>query len=98
MALLADGVSALLIDGKLTSGSGGTFPTINPATEEVLGAAADADTEDMGRAIEAARRAFDETDWSRNPELRVRCIRQLRDAMRQNLEELGALPIAEAGP
>jgi aldehyde dehydrogenase (NAD+) len=32
MALLADGVSALLIDGKLTSGSGGTFPTINPAT------------------------------------------------------------------
>ena len=28
MALLADGVSALLIDGKLTSGSGGTFPEL----------------------------------------------------------------------
>ena len=42
MALLADGVSPLLIDGKLTSGSQGSFPTINPATEEVLGAAADA--------------------------------------------------------
>ena len=42
MALLADGVSSLLIDGKLTSGSQGTFPTINPATEEVLGASADA--------------------------------------------------------
>ena len=88
MVLLADGVSSLLIDGKLTSGSQGTFPTINPATEEVLGAAADADAEDMGRAIEAARRAFDDTDWSRNTELRVRCIRQLREAMREHVEEL----------
>ncbi|HEY9305411.1 MAG TPA: aldehyde dehydrogenase family protein, partial [Mycobacterium sp.] len=97
MALLADGVSALLIDGKLTSGSAGTFVTINPATEEVLGAAADADAEDMGRAIEAARRAFDETDWSRNTELRVRCVRQLRDAMRAHLEELRELTISEVG-
>src|ERR1700755_3594873 len=97
MALLADGVSALLIDGKRTSGSGGTFPTINPAPEEVLGAAADADTEDIGRAIEAARRAFDETDWSRNTELRVRCVRQLRDAMREHIEELREITIAEVG-
>src|ERR1700740_3842526 len=97
MALLADGVSALLIDGKLTSGSGGTFPTINPATEEVLGAAADADTEDIGRGIEAARRASDDTDWSRNTELRVRCVRQLREAMRQHIEELRELTISEVG-
>ena len=83
MALLADGVSPLLIDGKLSTGSAGTFPTINPATEEVLGVAADADADDMGRAIEAARRAFDETDWSRDTELRVRCMRQLRDAMQR---------------
>ena len=81
MALLADGVSALLIDGKLTSGSQGTFTTINPATEEILGAAADAGADDMDRAIEAARHAFDDTDWSRNTELRVRCVRQLREAM-----------------
>jgi aldehyde dehydrogenase (NAD+) len=97
MVLLADGVSSLLIDGKLTSGSQGTFPTINPATEEVLGAAADASAEDMDRAIEAARRAFDETDWSRNTELRVRCVRQLRTAMQQHLEELRDITIAEVG-
>src|SRR3984957_4782194 len=97
MALLADGVSPLLIDGKLTSGSQGTFPPINPAPEEVLGVAADADAEDMGRAIEAARRAFDETDWSLNTELRVRCVRQLREAMHQHLEELRDLTIAEVG-
>src|ERR1700739_5029084 len=97
MALLADGVSALLIDGKLTSGSGGTFATINPATEEVLGVAADADAGDMDRAIDAARRAFDETDWSRNTALRVRCVRQLQSAMHQHLEELRDLTIAEVG-
>ena len=97
MALLADGVSSLLIDGKLTSGNHGTFATVNPATEEVLGVAADADAEDMGRAIEAARRAFDDTDWSTNTELRVRCIRQLRDAMREHVEELREITIAEVG-
>lgn len=97
MALLADGVSSLLIDGKLTGGNGGTFTTINPATEEMLGAAADADAEDMSGAIDAARRAFDDTDWSRNTELRVRCIRQLQTAMREHLEELRDLTIAEVG-
>ncbi|BBZ11969.1 aldehyde dehydrogenase [Mycobacterium branderi] len=97
MALLADGASALLIDGKLSPGSAGTFPTINPATEEVLGTAAEGTADDMGRAIEAARRAFDDTDWSRNTELRVRCVRQLRDAMRDHLEELRELTIAEVG-
>src|ERR1700758_2844683 len=97
MALLADGVSGLFIDGKVTPGSAGTFPTINPATEEILGVAADADADDMSRAIDAARRAFDDTDWSRNTELRVRCVRQLRDAMHQHLEELRDLTIAEVG-
>lgn len=97
MALLADGVSELFIDGKMSPGSAGTFPTINPATEEVLGIAADGDADDMSRALDAARRAFDETDWSRNTELRVRCVRQLREAMQQHLEELRDLTIAEVG-
>src|ERR1700734_3083466 len=97
MALQPDGLGPLLIDGKLTSGSQGTFPTINPATEEVLGVAADAGADDMNRAIEAARPAFDDTDWSRNTELRVRCVRQLREAMQEHLEELRDLTIAEVG-
>jgi aldehyde dehydrogenase (NAD+) len=63
----------------------------------VLGVAADADAQDMGRAIEAARRAFDDTDWSRSTELRVRCIRQLREAMQHHTEELRELTIAEVG-
>ncbi|WP_373234146.1 aldehyde dehydrogenase [Mycobacterium marinum] len=97
MALLADGVSSLFIDGKRCEGGAGTFATVNPATEETLGVAADADAGDMDRAIEAARRAFDDTDWSRNTELRVRCVRQLRDAMREHIEELRAVTISEVG-
>ncbi|ORA08856.1 aldehyde dehydrogenase [Mycobacterium arosiense] len=97
MALLADGVSELFIDGKLSAGGAGNFPTVNPATEEVLGVAANADATDMDRAIDAARRAFDETDWSRNTEMRVRCIRQLRDAMRDHIEELRDITISEVG-
>ncbi len=97
MALLADGVSALLIDGKLSGSSAGTFATINPATEEVLGAAANATADDMSRAIDAARRAFDETDWSRDSDLRARCVRQLRDALRAHVEELREITISEVG-
>jgi aldehyde dehydrogenase (NAD+) len=97
MVLLADGVSDLLIDGKLSASSAGTFPTANPATEEVLGSAADANADDMSRAIDAARRAFDHTDWSHNTDLRVRCLRQLQEAMRSHVEELREITIAEVG-
>ena len=63
----------------------------------MLGVAADATADDMGAAIGAARRAFDETDWSTDVALRVRCIRQLQQAMRDNIEELRELTISEVG-
>lgn len=44
----------LLIDGTLRPGRGSEFPTVNPATEEVLGTAANADTADLDEAIGAA--------------------------------------------
>ncbi|ORB58962.1 aldehyde dehydrogenase [Mycobacteroides saopaulense] len=97
MTLLADGESELFVDGKLIPGGAGRFPTVNPATEEVLGTAADADADDMGSAIDAARRAFDDSDWSRDVALRVHCLRQLRDGMKAHIEELRELTIAEVG-
>ena len=66
--------SRMMIDGKLVDGEAGTFTNINPANEEVLGEVADASKADMNRAIDAARRAFDDTDWSTNRELRKRCL------------------------
>jgi aldehyde dehydrogenase (NAD+) len=88
----------LLIDGELVQATGArTYENINPATEEVIGVAADAGTEDIKRAIAAGRRAFDETDWSRDHSLRSRCLRQLHDAFQENLEELRASYVAEVG-
>ena len=70
---------------------------MNPATEEVLGGTADASIEDMRRAIGAARRAFDETDWSTNRELRKRCLLQLQAALEAEKEDLRAELVAEVG-
>lgn len=97
MSIAGDGHSDLFIDGRLMPGSGGTFPTVNPATEELLGTAADADLDDMRSAIDSARRAFDTTDWSSDIKLRARCIRQLRDALRANIEQVRDITMAEAG-
>jgi len=97
MAIAVERSSDLFIDGNLTPGGAGRFPTVNPATEEVLGTAANADERDMDRAIAAARRAFDAGRWSTDTELRIRCIRQLRDAMRANIESLREITMAEVG-
>ena len=88
----------MLIDGKLVDAdSGATFPNINPATEEVLGVVADASATEMHRAIDAARRAFDETDWSTNRPLRKRCLEQLQEALESEREELREELILEVG-
>src|SRR5512134_2127011 len=86
-----------LIDGKLVAGEAGRFANLNPATEEVLGEVADASKADMQRAIDAARRAFDETDWSTNRALRKRCLLQLQEALESEKEALREELILEAG-
>jgi aldehyde dehydrogenase (NAD+) len=90
-------VTELLIDGELGPAGSGTFTTINPATEEPLGEAADADAADMDRAIAAARVAFDESEWSRDVALRVHCLRQLRAALHGEIETLREITVAEVG-
>ena len=88
----------LLIDGSLVPASdGATFDNINPATEQVIGVAADAGPADTEAAIAAARRAFDETSWSTDVAFRVRCLRQLNEALTANVEELRAATVAEVG-
>ena len=88
----------MLIDGKLDdAASGKTFPNVNPATEEVIGQVADASTDDMDHAIGAARRAFDDTDWSTDRALRKRCLQQLKDALDRHREDLRPQIVAEVG-
>ncbi len=98
MSQFMEDVSRLFIDGKLVAAqSGKTYDNISPATEEVIGQAADAGPEDMDRAIAAARRAFDETDWSTNHEFRYRCLEQLHTALEAAKDEIRPLIAAETG-
>ena len=88
----------LLIDGELVeAASGSTYPNINPATEEVMGQVADAGIEDMERAIAAARRAFDETDWALNHDFRHQCLQQLQQGLLAELDDLKLQIAAETG-
>ena len=88
----------LLIDGELVEGSGGQrFENLNPTTEEVIGDIPDATVEDAERAIVAARRCFDDTDWSSDHALRARCLRQLRDGLTERIEELRRITVSEVG-
>ncbi|WP_205693810.1 aldehyde dehydrogenase family protein [Croceicoccus ponticola] len=88
----------MLIDGKLVSSrSGATFDNINPATDEIIGVTADGTPEDFVEAVAAARRAFDETDWSRDAEFRSRCLMQLHEALVLHKEEIRPLLVKEVG-
>jgi aldehyde dehydrogenase (NAD+) len=87
-----------LIDGKLVpAASGATFPILNPATGDEIGHAPDATAADIDAAIAAARRAFDETDWATDRALRVRCLRQLHQALLDDADVFRALTTAEVG-
>ncbi len=88
----------LLIDGKLVPAEGGkTYDNFSPFTEEKIGVAADASLNDAKAAIAAARRAFDETDWSTNKELRLKCLRDFHAGLLANLENLRGMVVAEVG-
>ncbi|WP_064744121.1 aldehyde dehydrogenase [Actinomadura oligospora] len=95
--LFGNAPSPLLLDGRLVPGSGGAFDTVDPATGQVIGQAADATADDLDQALTAARRAFDASGWSSDVKFRAHCLRQLRDALRRHSDELREMTISEAG-
>jgi aldehyde dehydrogenase (NAD+) len=96
--MLESAEARMLVDGELVdAASGATYPNVNPATEEIAGHVADAAAEDAERAISAARRAFDETEWATDPAFRKRCLRQLHEALAKEREALRPQIVTEAG-
>src|SRR3984893_2416059 len=88
----------LYIDGVLRSAAGGkTYDNIGPWTGQVGGKAADASPEDVNAAIAAARRAFDETDWSTRHSYRHELLTRYRDRPLANRDKLVEVVRHEVG-
>ena len=84
----------LLIDGKWgPAASGRTIPVLNPATEEQIGTVAHAGTEDLDRALVAARKGFEA--WRKvSPYDRAKVMRKAADALVE-LDTYGTAATAE---
>src|SRR3984885_4756010 len=89
----------LFIDGKWTSeGAEGSIDVIDPATELVIGSVPDASTKSAVRAIEAARRAFDEGPWPyMKPSERAAKLIAMAEILEARAGDLRELIIAETG-
>src|SRR5580692_10985431 len=89
----------LLIGGKwLDSVSGKTFPTLNPATGEVICQVAEGDKADVDLAGKAARKALEEGPWAKMTGAeRGRLLHKLADLIEQNQEDLAALESLDNG-
>ncbi|MFA4928041.1 MAG: aldehyde dehydrogenase family protein [Patulibacter sp.] len=93
-----EGTKRLLIDGELVdAASGRTFETLDPGTGELLATVAEGDAEDIDRAVQAARRAF-EGPWSKlNPSERGRILHRVGDLIMEHAEELAELDSLDNG-
>src|SRR5271167_752140 len=89
----------LLIDGQWVESSR-KFDSINPATGEVLTQIAEASAEDVDRAVEAARKAFEDrtNPWRKmSASERGRVIWHLADLIEKNIDELAELETLDNG-
>ena len=89
----------MLIGGKwVDAASGKTFATVNPATAETLAMVAEGDAEDVNRAVEAARKAFDDGPWPHmKPAERTKVLLKVADLIDKHRDELAQLETLDNG-
>ncbi|MBN7741889.1 aldehyde dehydrogenase family protein [Bacillus velezensis] len=89
----------LYINGEyIQARNGRTFDVIDPATEELMTRVSEAQTEDIDHAVKAARRAFDDGEWTKmKADTRSRLIYKFADLMEENREELAQLESLDNG-
>ena len=93
------GPTNLLIGGEWTEAlSGKRFDTINPATGKAITNVAEGDKEDVDKAVQAARNAFDDGPWGKmSARERGKYLFRLADLMEQHKDELAALETLDNG-
>lgn len=77
--------------------SGKTFSVINPATEIEIANVAYAERVDAQKAIDAARDAFDNTDWSQNPSMRREVLLKAAELLKIEVDRLAYLETLDNG-
>ena len=89
----------LYIDGTyVPSVSGETQDCVNPANNEVFARAFRGGVEDAQKAVQAARRAFDEGPWGRTAARdRAAILRKAARIMERRADEFAALEALECG-
>src|SRR5580765_5099778 len=89
----------LYINGEwVDSKSNKTFPVYDPASEEVIAQAPDANADDVNRAVAAAKAAFEDGPWaSTTAQERGRVLFRMADKVRQNLAALAELECRNTG-
>ena len=86
----------LLIGGEWVEGANGTYPIVNPATEQVVGEAPEASVEQALAAARAAQEAF--PAWWRTPvSVRADLLRKAGAALAARQADLVPLIISETG-
>ena len=93
------GPTQLLINNEwVKSVSGRHFETINPATGEVICDVAEADAQDVDKAVQAARAAFTTGVWRKiSATRRGELLYKLADLIEQNIDELARLETLDNG-
>ncbi len=87
----------LFINGEFVDGSGGSFKTISPATEEVLAEVADATDADVDEAVKAARRAYTRV-WSKmSGRERAKYLYRIARIIQERARELAVLESIDNG-
>lgn len=89
----------MLINGEwVESASGETFKAYNPANGEVIATVAKGSTEDVDRAVAAARNAFDNGKWPKYPAgRRAKVLNKVASIMRKRFDELVELEVLNSG-
>jgi betaine-aldehyde dehydrogenase len=89
----------LFINGEwVSSNSNKTIPVHDPSTEEIIAQVPDANSDDVNRAVAAAKAAFEEGAWATTtPQERGRVLFRLAEKIRQNSAMLAELECRNTG-
>ena len=88
------------INGEwVEAASGKRFDSVCPGDGEIVATVPDSGAEDAARAVQAARAAFDEGEWSShlNAPVRAKLLREIAQRIRNDVERLAEIETLDSG-